>query len=173
MTDLALHLVVFITLGAVFLLLPLIAGRFLRPHQPTADKLLPYECGEPSLGSNYVQFDSRYYVVALLFLLFDVEVAFFFRWAKLFGTATQLADSELSSHGRQQLTELIWTGGQSIPQPLSAESAFQLALFSLTDLLFFFGLLLVGFAYIWQQRGLDWVRSLRNQPDAQSQRPSH
>ena len=45
---------------------------------PNAEKLEVYECGEPTIGSSFVQFDLRFYVVALLFIIFDVEVAFFF-----------------------------------------------------------------------------------------------
>ena len=55
-----------------------------------------FECGEPTIGSSYIQFDLRFYVVALLFIIFDVEVAFFFPWALVFGGATQLADPRLA-----------------------------------------------------------------------------
>jgi NADH-quinone oxidoreductase subunit A len=65
--------------GVVFLLLPLVLGLFVRPTNPTPQKLSAYECGEPTIGSSYIQFDLRFYVVALLFIIFDVEVAFFFR----------------------------------------------------------------------------------------------
>src|SRR5690606_27680950 len=47
-------------------------------------------CGEPTIGSGFVQFDLRFYVVALLFIIFEVEVAFFFPWATVFGKATEL-----------------------------------------------------------------------------------
>ena len=59
---------------------------------PTAEKLESYECGEPSVGSSFVQFDLRFYVVALVFIVFDVEVAFFFPWAAVFGSAIHLAN---------------------------------------------------------------------------------
>ena len=54
---------------------------------PTQQKLEAYECGEPAIGPGSVQFDLRFYVVALLFLIFEVEVAFFFPPATVFGTA--------------------------------------------------------------------------------------
>src|SRR5260370_7860727 len=95
MTDLVGHFLLFAVLGVVFLLLPLILGLFVRPTLPTAEKNSVYECGEPTIGSSYVQFDLRFYVVALLFLIFDVEVAFFFPWATVFGKATQLRDPAL------------------------------------------------------------------------------
>jgi NADH-quinone oxidoreductase subunit A len=61
---------------------------------PNEEKLEVYECGEPTIGSSFVQFDLRFYVVALLFIIFDVEVAFFFPWAVVFGKATQLSGPE-------------------------------------------------------------------------------
>ena len=73
----------------------LLVGRFLRPKNPNEEKLSVYECGEPTIGSSFVQFDLRFYVVALLFIIFDVEVAFFFPWAAVFGKATHLDRSEL------------------------------------------------------------------------------
>ncbi|MFM8583200.1 MAG: NADH-quinone oxidoreductase subunit A, partial [Planctomycetaceae bacterium] len=72
MTDLVAHLLVFSAIGVVFLMLPLIAGWFVRPRNPTEEKLAAYECGEPTIGSAYIQFDLRFYVVALLFIIFDV-----------------------------------------------------------------------------------------------------
>src|SRR3974377_1486491 len=95
MTDLIGHFLLFTVLGVGFLLLPLVIGLFLRPTNPTAQKLAAYECGEPTIGSSYVQFDLRFYVVALLFIIFDVEVAFFFPWATVYGTATHLMDQKV------------------------------------------------------------------------------
>ena len=72
----------------------LLVGKFLRPKTPNPEKLEVYECGEPTIGSSFVQFDIRFYVVALLFIIFDVEVAFFFPWATVFGKANALDGSE-------------------------------------------------------------------------------
>ena len=63
-----------------------------RPHRPSPEKGTVYECGEPTIGSAWIQFDLRFYVVALLFVIFDVELAFFFPWAVVFGSATRAAD---------------------------------------------------------------------------------
>jgi NADH-quinone oxidoreductase subunit A len=68
-----------------------------RPRAPNTEKLEVYECGEPAIGSSFVQFDLRFYVVALLFIIFDVEVALFFPWATVFGKATQLTDPALAT----------------------------------------------------------------------------
>ena len=86
------YLALFAAIGILFLFVNLLVGRFVRPRKPNAEKLDVYECGEPAIGTSYVQFDLRFYVVALLFIIFDVEVAFVFPWAAVFGKATHLAD---------------------------------------------------------------------------------
>src|SRR5262245_22897795 len=101
MTTLVFFMLVFLAVGVFFLLFHLVLGRLVRPHQADRvrmkrpdfehDRLTVYECGEPTIGSAWVQFDLRYYVVALLFVIFDVEVAFFFPWATVFGKANTLA----------------------------------------------------------------------------------
>lgn len=90
MTDLNLHLLLAVIVGATLVLLPLLAGLFVRPRLPTAEKDAVYECGEPTIGSSYIQFDLRFYVVALLFIIFDVEVVFFFPWATVFGLTSSI-----------------------------------------------------------------------------------
>ncbi len=82
----------FVALGGAFLAVNLLVGWLVRPREPNVEKLEVYECGEPAIGSSFVQFDLRFYVVALLFIIFDVEVALFFPWATVFGKATQLTD---------------------------------------------------------------------------------
>ena len=86
------YLALFATVGILFLLVNLIVGKLVRVDNPHEEKLEIYECGEPAVGSSFVQFDIRFYVVALLFIIFDVEVAFFFPWATVFGKANHLAD---------------------------------------------------------------------------------
>ena len=66
-----------------------------RPSDPQREKGKIYECGEPAIGSSFVQFDLRFYVVALLFIIFDVEIAFFFPWAMVFGKSLNMADPRL------------------------------------------------------------------------------
>ena len=86
-----------VAVGAAFLAVNLIVGWLVRPRAPNTEKLEVYECGEPAIGSSFVQFDLRFYVVALLFIIFDVEVALFFPWATVFGKATQLTDPALAT----------------------------------------------------------------------------
>jgi NADH-quinone oxidoreductase subunit A len=91
------YVALFVALGGAFLCVNLLVGWLVRPRVPSTEKLEVYECGEPAIGSSFVQFDLRFYVVALLFIIFDVEVALFFPWATVFGKATQLADPALAT----------------------------------------------------------------------------
>jgi NADH-quinone oxidoreductase subunit A len=86
------YLVLFAAVGMAFLFVNLLVGWLLRPSNPNEEKLEVYECGERAIGSSFVQFDLRFYVVALLFIIFDVEIAFFFPWATVFGKANDLHD---------------------------------------------------------------------------------
>lgn len=71
----------FMLLSVVFVVIAVIAAKFIRPHRPTKEKLLTYECGEDVIGSPWVKFNIRFYVVALIFLIFDVEVVLLIPWA--------------------------------------------------------------------------------------------
>ena len=92
------YLVLFAAVGMVFLYVNLLVGWLLRPSNPNEEKLEIYECGERTIGSSFVQFDLRFYVVALLFIIFDVEVAFFFPWATVFGKANDLHEMAQSDN---------------------------------------------------------------------------
>jgi NADH-quinone oxidoreductase subunit A len=169
MIDLNIHLLLFIVAGITLLLAPLVIGRFLRPTLPTPEKDAVYECGEPTIGSSYIQFDLRFYVVALLFIIFDVEVAFFFPWAVVFGGARQLADPRLATTTREVLTDRLLdlpAGTTTADTAMSAQDAYQMATIGMLDIFVFFGVLLVGFAYVWKRGDLDWVRSMVNQARA-------
>ncbi|HAV36658.1 MAG TPA: NADH-quinone oxidoreductase subunit A [Massilia sp.] len=71
----------FILIGAAVGVLPQALGRVLGPHKPDAQKLSQYECGFEAFGDARMRFDIRYYLVAILFIVFDLEVVFFFPWA--------------------------------------------------------------------------------------------
>ncbi len=76
---------IFLAFGAFFVVLNVsILSRLLRPTVKDAMKETTYECGEPAIGSGWVRFDIRFYTVALIFLIFDVEVVFLFPWAIVF-----------------------------------------------------------------------------------------
>lgn len=163
MTEIVLHFLIFSAVTVAFLIAPLLIGKLVRPNLPTPEKTAIYECGEPTIGTSYVQFDLRFYVVALLFIIFDVEVAFFFPWAAIFGGATQLTDPRLSESARHEISaKLLNVSPQELPASgaIPPESAQLLAGIGLADILVFFGVLLVGFAYVWKRGDLDWVRAV-------------
>ncbi|TWT49965.1 NAD(P)H-quinone oxidoreductase subunit 3 [Thalassoglobus neptunius] len=166
MTDLLVHFILFIIAGAVLVAAPMLIGRLVRPNLPTPEKDAVYECGEPTIGSSYVQFDIRFYVVALLFIIFDVEVVFFFPWATVFGGVTQLADTRLTEAARTNLSDKLLNlepGTTTAETAIAASDALRIAWTGFADILVFFGVLLVGFAYVWRRGDLDWVRAMVNQ----------
>lgn len=71
----------FIIVGILVGVAPQVLGRVLGPHRPDEQKLSPYECGFEAFGDARMQFDVRFYLVAILFILFDLEVAFLVPWA--------------------------------------------------------------------------------------------
>lgn len=101
------YMALFTVIGVVFLFANLFIGKLLRPFNPHAEKLEIYECGEPTIGSSFVQFDLRFYVVALLFIIFDVEVAFFFPWAAVFGKSTNMMADDFAVVKRDQETQQL------------------------------------------------------------------
>jgi NADH-quinone oxidoreductase subunit A len=216
MTPLAAYLLLFVAVGIGFIFVHLMAGKLIRPSKPDPAKLTIYECGEPTIGSAWIQFDLRFYVVALLFVIFDVEVAFFFPWAVVFGKANNVAAlgqpknaeeyHRLAEEGwelvppaarfehvmqhdrlagvrpeeldrlRELRAEKAAAGGKSLNEQREMELSHldrierdaattlsQVRLFSwlaLVEIAVFFGVLLVGFAYLWRRGDLAWVRSL-------------
>ena len=76
-----LFLGVALALSCVFVFLPMGVSRLTGSHNPTAEKLSEYECGFPAFEEPRSQFDVRFYLVAILFIIFDLEAAFLFPWA--------------------------------------------------------------------------------------------
>lgn len=74
----------FLLVGVVFVIGGFVTSRLVRPHRPNEEKLTSYECGEEAIGSAWIQFNIRFYVVALIFIIFDVEVLFLFPWTTVF-----------------------------------------------------------------------------------------
>jgi len=78
-------ILMFILVGVVFGVAPIVAGgiasRLVGVHRPDSEKLSPYECGFEAFEDARMKFDVRYYLVAILFILFDLEIAFLFPWA--------------------------------------------------------------------------------------------
>jgi len=118
--NLVIGLLIFVVAGIGMSLGALLIGKLVRTRLPHPEKGASYECGEPAIGPSWVQFDLRFYVVALVFLIFDIEVALFYPWAVVYKDAGIAA---------------LW------------------------DMLFFFGVIVVGFLYLWRFGYLDWVRA--------------
>jgi NADH-quinone oxidoreductase subunit A len=171
------YLALFVSVGVLFLLVNLLVGRLVRPVNPHKEKLEIYECGEPTIGSSFVQFDLRFYVVALLFIIFDVEVAFFFPWASVFGKATTLnsAPEVVNAEGpvalsddARLLQQEMGIANPALPEGVTRtaaeqsvrDGAYRLAWMSMLDIAVFFGVLMMGFFYVWKRGDLDWVRAV-------------
>jgi NADH-quinone oxidoreductase subunit A len=86
----------FVIIGAVLLTVALLLAKILSPSKPSKNKLDTYECGEEAEGSAWVQFNIRYYVIALVFIIFDVEVLFLFPWAVVYKDLGWLAFIEMA-----------------------------------------------------------------------------
>jgi NADH-quinone oxidoreductase subunit A len=74
-------ILLFILVGLAFGVVPMLAGWLLGPNRPYSEKLSPYECGFEAFEDARMKFDVRYYLIAILFILFDLEIAFLFPWA--------------------------------------------------------------------------------------------
>ena len=109
------------------------------------------------------QFDLRFYVVALLFVIFDVEIAFFFPWAVVFGSANRAADPSLTAEQRIEAAANLTAPGPGPAVDVDPAAMHQLASLAFGELMVFFGILLVGFAYLWKRGDLEWVRSVAGQ----------
>jgi NADH-quinone oxidoreductase subunit A len=75
-----LPVLLFMIVGAVIGIAPIVVGMIFGPNRPDPEKLSPYECGFEAFEDARMKFDVRYYLVAILFILFDLEVAFLFPW---------------------------------------------------------------------------------------------
>lgn len=122
--------VVLFVIGAVgFLLTSLIAGRLLRPNKQNHEKQASYESGEEPLKGSWGIYNVRFYVIALIFLLFEAELVFLFPWAVAFG------DPHMAEE-----TAGLWTT------------------FSLIEAFIFIAILGLGLAYVWASGMLDWIK---------------
>ncbi len=176
MTELVLVILIFVAAGFTLLAASLVLGRLVRPDRPSPEKGEVYECGEKPVGTAWVQFDMRFYVVALLFVIFDVELAFFFPWATVFGNAIRAGDTSRAVEQRVEADRSLrpaaapdapsaGVSSSSAGGPPSPTAARHFAWLAFADILVFFGVLLVGFAYLWRRGDLEWVRSTAAQTD--------
>ncbi|MDN4164772.1 NADH-quinone oxidoreductase subunit A [Cytophagales bacterium LB-30] len=123
------QIALFILGGLGFVMISLLVARLIRPNRPNPEKLSIYESGEEPIGPAWMQFNARFYVVALIFLLFEVEILFLFPWALIFGDA----EWQAATNGR-------W------------------GYFALAEMSIFVLILAFGLAYVWAKGHLDWVK---------------
>jgi NADH-quinone oxidoreductase subunit A len=121
-----------IVIGVGFALLLTAAAKYLGPSRPSKAKDYPYECGSDVIGSPRTRFEVKFYQVAILFLVFDIETAFLYPWALKF--------RELSCVG--PLEGGLCGAGVSF--------------FGLAEVLVFMAVLIVGLAYVWRKRAIGW-----------------
>ncbi|OGT18712.1 MAG: NADH-quinone oxidoreductase subunit A [Gammaproteobacteria bacterium RBG_16_57_12] len=76
-----LPILIFLVLGVFFGAAPILLSYLVGPHKPDSEKLSPYECGFEAFEDSRMKFDVRFYLVAILFIIFDLEIAFLFPWA--------------------------------------------------------------------------------------------
>lgn len=121
-------ILLFMLLGIVFILAGMFVNSFLKKRNPNLIKNSTYECGEVSEGPSRIPFNMRFYIIAIIFLLFDVELVFLFPWSTIFADKTLL---------------------QTVPH---------WAAFNMIEMSIFIGILLLGLAYVWRKGDLEWIR---------------
>ncbi|HRX86349.1 MAG TPA: NADH-quinone oxidoreductase subunit A [Phycisphaerae bacterium] len=94
--ELVFGILLFTVAGVGFIIAALFVGKLIRPQLDHPEKQAAYECGEPAIGESWVQFDLRFYIVALFFIIFDVEIALLWPWAVIYrGAVTGGHDAAL------------------------------------------------------------------------------
>ncbi|MBC8051830.1 MAG: NADH-quinone oxidoreductase subunit A [Sphingobacteriaceae bacterium] len=125
---------IFLIIGIVLVSATLFLSKLLSLRKPTPLKLSSYECGEEPTGNSWLQFNSRFYVIALIFLLFDVEIIFIFPWTTVFGQKALIN------------ADPMW------------------GWLTLIEMFIFVGILLIGLVYVWRKGDLDWIRPEQKLP---------
>lgn len=129
--------------GILLVCVTMFLAKVLSPNKPNPIKQSTYECGEETTGSAWVQFNPRFYVIALVFLLFDVELIFVFPWATVFGQADLIiADSRWG-----------W--------------------FTLIEMGIFLAILIIGLVYVWVRGDLNWIKPKHTIPAVQTGIPAN
>lgn len=136
------RILLFLIGGLVFLSVSFLVAKLVRPNRPNAQKLETYESGEQPMGQAWSQFNMRFYLVALIFLLFEVEIVFLFPWATVFANKNLI-----------QETNGVW------------------GWFSLVEMLVFVLILALGLAYAWVNGLLDWIKPVSKTSDIPSAVP--
>src|SRR5687767_8145131 len=119
--------------GVGMALLLTAAAKYLGPHRPTRAKSIPYEAGSDPIGSPRARFSVKFYQVAILFLVFDIEAAFLYPWAVNYRALS--CSGTLGADGR---------------------CAGAVSLFGLGSVVVFMAILVVALAYVWRKRAVGW-----------------
>ena len=127
---LATALMILVGVGFAFLLTAL--AKYLGPRRPNKAKDVPYECGSDVIGSPRARFEVKFYQVAIVFLVFDIETAFLYPWALRYRALSCSAALESG----------MCNAGMSF--------------FGLGEILVFMGILVVALAYVWRKRAVGW-----------------
>jgi NADH-quinone oxidoreductase subunit A len=123
------QILLFIIGGALFIIITLFVSKLIRPDRPGAEKLTAYESGEEPVGAAWTQFNIRFYIVALIFILFEIEIIFLFPWATVFAKKEYIAE-----------TNGAW------------------GWFAVIEAVIFIFVLALGLAYAWAKGHLDWIK---------------
>lgn len=124
-------------IGVVLVSATIFLARVLSPKNPNPMKLSTYECGEEAIGNAWVQINPRFYVIALVFLLFDVELIFVFPWATVFGNQALIA------------ADPRW------------------GWLTMAEMGIFIGVLIVGLWYVWVRGDISWIRPVHRVPEVE------
>ncbi len=138
------EVLLFIIIGVGFLLGGLFTSWLIRPSRPNAEKLTTYESGEEPMGTARGRVNTRFYIIALIFLLFEVEIVFLFPWATVFGNKDLITQ-----------TNGLW------------------GWFSLAEMVIFIMILALGLAYVWVKGYLDWPKPEVQPNNYKSPVPKH
>lgn len=138
------EILLFIVGAVIFIIGGLVTAYMIRPSRPNIEKNTSYECGEDPTGTAWGQFNIRFYIIALIFILFDVEIVFLFPWATVFGDKA-LIDG----------TGGLW------------------GWFAIVEMMIFIFILALGLAYAWAKGYLDWIRPKVVKPNFTGRVPDH
>ncbi len=136
-------LLIFILGAITFAVVGLTASKLLRPNRPNYEKLTTYESGEDTVGNAWGRFNVKFYIVALIFLLFEVEIIYLFPWSVIFGDKALIEGTNWS-----------W------------------AWFAIAEMFVFIFILALGLAYAWRKGYLDWVKPQQKTTEYKSEIPT-
>lgn len=143
------HVLTFLLVAVGIVLAPIIFFALIRPIRPSTEKLSTYECGERPVGSSWIQFNIRYYLICIIFLIFEVEVLFMFPWAVVFNAF---------KGGAEEVAQIA---------PAAQNIADATGTLALVEMLIFVAILAVGLAYVWGKGHLEWVKEMTVSPEAE------